>query len=192
MKVKISIIDDDGNLSCFNTDAPAAIETLCDGAGIKREDLINLRIAVIGAGGVARAVVAGLCDAGAKATIFNRTPGKAQALAEQFDAEVGEQASLARDKFDTYINCTSLGMAGGPAPDQSPLPLDTPLDESTVVFDTVYTPQQTPLIKQAEDAGAKTISGIEMFLRQASLQFERWTCKEAPLDVFKESLKKRS
>lgn len=179
------VIDDDGVLSCFNTDAPAAIETLCDGAGIKREDLKNLRIAVIGAGGVARAVVAGLCDAGANVTIFNRTPGKAQELAKIFNAEVGDKTPLERDKFDTYINCTSLGMAGGPAPNQSPLPLDTPIDESTVVFDTVYTPQQTPLIKQAEAAGAKTISGIEMFLRQASLQFERWTDKEAPMDVYR-------
>jgi len=82
-------------------------------------------------------------------------------------------------------------MAGGPAPDQSPLPLDTPLDENTVVFDTVYTPQQTPLIKQAEAAGAKAISGIEMFLRQASMQFERWTGMDASLDVFKEALKQR-
>ncbi|MCH8822065.1 MAG: shikimate dehydrogenase [Planctomycetes bacterium] len=184
------VIDDDGVVSCFNTDAPAAIESLCDGAGIKHEDLKNRRIAVIGAGGVARAVIAGLCDADAKVTIFNRTPRKAEALAELFHAEVGGKTPLELDKFEIYINCTSLGMAGGPAPDQSPLPLDAPLDKNTVVFDTVYTPQQTPLIKQAEAAGAKTISGIEMFLRQASLQFERWTCKEAPMEVFRKALNK--
>ena len=76
-------------------------------------------------------------------------------------------------------------MEGGPGADQSPLPADAPLDEKTTVFDTVYTPQRTPLIKQAEARGARTIIGLEMFLSQAAMQFERWTGKPGPMDVFR-------
>ncbi len=76
-------------------------------------------------------------------------------------------------------------MAGGPDEDRSPLPADAPLDEKTTVFDTVYTPHRTPLIQQAEARGARTIFGVEMFLTQAAMQFERWTGKEAPMDVFR-------
>ncbi|MEE8155999.1 MAG: type I 3-dehydroquinate dehydratase [Phycisphaerales bacterium] len=180
------VVEDDGSLACVNTDAPAAIDALCKGMEIERAGLEGKRAAVLGAGGVARAVVTALCDAGASVTIFNRTPGKAETLAAQHDAQVGDVAALSRDAFDVYINCTSVGMAGVPGAeeDQSPLPDDAPLDETITVFDTVYTPQRTPLIKQAEARGARTILGVEMFLSQAAMQFERWTGKEAPMDVF--------
>ena len=178
------VAEDDGTLACVNTDAPAAIDALCKGMEIERAGLEGKRAAVLGAGGVARAVVTALCDAGASVTIFNRTPGKAESLAAQFELQVGDVAALSQEAFDVYINCTSLGMAGGPDADQSPLPGDAPLDERTTVFDAVYTPQRTPLIKQAEARGARTIVGVEMFLTQAAMQFERWTGKAAPMDVF--------
>ncbi len=187
------VVGDDGTLTCVNTDAPAAIDALCKGMEIEPAGLDGKRVAVLGAGGVARAVVAALCDAGASVTIFNRTPGKAETLAAQQKAatagragvEVGDLGALSQDIFDVYVNCTSLGMAGGPDEDQSPLPDDAPLDEDTTVFDTVYTPHRTPLICQAEASGARTIFGLEMFLSQAAMQFERWTGKEGPMDVFR-------
>ncbi len=61
------------------------------------------------------------------------------------------------------------------------------LDETVTVFDTVYAPARTPLLRQAEAAGAHTIGGLDMFLRQAALQFLVWTGREAPIDVFRES-----
>jgi len=189
------VVEDDGTLVCVNTDAPAATDALCKGMEIQPAGLDGRRVAVLGAGGVARAVVMALCDAGAAVTIFNRTRQRAEALAAQQKAatvgrvgiEVGDVDALSHHRFDIYINCTSLGMAGVPGPDanQSPLPDDALLDEKTTVFDTVYTPQRTPLIKQAEARGARTIFGMEMFLSQAAMQFERWTGTEAPMDVFR-------
>ena len=79
-------------------------------------------------------------------------------------------------------------MTGGPAPDASPLPDDVVLDESITVFDTVYAPARTPLIQQAEAAGATAIGGLDMYLRQAALQFLAWTGREPPMEVFKRAI----
>jgi shikimate 5-dehydrogenase len=80
--------------------------------------------------------------------------------------------------FHAFVNCTPVGMAGGPDPDGSPLPDDVHLDDSVVVMDTVYTPRETPLIREARARGAVTVDGESMFLRQAELQSElflaRW------------------
>ena len=191
------VVNDEGSIECFNTDAPAARESLCAGMGIERSALAGLRIAVLGAGGVARAVVAGLVEYGATVVVFNRSPERAEALVASHKAAtggrgkvaVGKPDAIARDRFDVFINCTPIGMAGGPAPDESPLPDDVPLDENVTVFDTVYTPQRTPLIHQAEAHGARTISGLDMYLRQAAMQFERWTGRDAPTEAFRAALK---
>ena len=90
--------------------------------------------------------------------------------------------------FRIVVNCTPVGMAGGPAPGSSPLPDTVPLDESVTVFDTVYAPRRTPLLVQAEAAGAGAIGGLDMFLRQAARQFVMWTGHEAPIEVFRRSI----
>ncbi len=77
-------------------------------------------------------------------------------------------------------------MAGGPAPDQSPVPgsvLDA-CPPGTAVFDTVYTPIDTPMLLAARERGLPTIDGVDMFVRQAALQFEGWTGKAAPTGLF--------
>ncbi len=66
-------------------------------------------------------------------------------------------------------------MAGGPAPDESPLPDEVPLDDTVVVMDTVYTPRMTPMLRLAEDRGARIVDGMAMFVAQAEAQFEAWT-----------------
>ena len=192
------IVHDDGTLECFNTDAPAAVATLCDAMGIEEVGLAGKRVAVLGAGGVARSVIGGLSYLGATVEVFNRTRRRAQALAEGFGGgptaageparvAVGAPGSLA-GRFDVVVNCTPVGMAGGPAPQESPLPPDALLDASVTVFDTVYAPLRTPLIVAAEARGARTVTGRDMFLRQAAMQFERWTGSEAPVDVFDRAL----
>jgi 3-dehydroquinate dehydratase/shikimate dehydrogenase len=158
-------------LACANTDAPAASAVLP--AGMRR-------VAVLGAGGVARAVVAGLVADGAEVTVCGRTPARARALAEAFGAASATPEALATGGFDVFVNCTPLGMEGGPAPDASPLPDDVPLDDTVTVFDTVYTPERTPLIRDAEARGARVITGLDMFMRQAALQFETWTGAPPP------------
>ncbi|MCH8150828.1 MAG: type I 3-dehydroquinate dehydratase [Planctomycetes bacterium] len=191
------VVSDEGFIECFNTDAPAAREALCAGMGIERSALAGVRIAVLGAGGVARAVVAGLVEYGATVVVFNRSPERAEALVASHKAAtggrgkvaVGKPDAIAGDRFDVFINCTPIGMAGGPAADESPLPDDVPLDENVTVFDTVYMPQRTPLIQQAQAHGARAISGLDMYLRQAAMQFERWTGCQAPTEAFAAALK---
>lgn len=188
------IVGSAGGLACTNTDCPAAIEALCAGMGPR--NVQGKQVALLGAGGVARAVLAGLVDAGAAVTVFNRTPARAEALVEEFGGRetasgkrgqvmIGQRESMSGGRFEIIINCTPIGMAGGPDPDGSPLPEDAPVDDGVTVFDTVYAPPRTPLLRAAEARGARIVSGIDMFIRQAALQFEMWTGKTVPQQIFR-------
>ena len=147
---------------------------------IKKHDLHNSTVAVIGAGGVGRAVVAGLTDVGAKITIYNRTVSKAQALAEEFKCKYAGLDALSQIDVKIIINCTSIGMH--PNVEATPLPQDY-LKKEMVVFDTVYNPAETLLIKQAMQAGAKTIDGISMFVNQALAQFKIFTGRDGNAEI---------
>jgi 3-dehydroquinate dehydratase/shikimate dehydrogenase len=190
-------VADDGAVACSNTDAPAALASLCAAMALEPSGLAAATVAVLGAGGVARAVAAAVSHTGAKVTVFGRSRWRVEALAAALNEQptasgepaqvvAGMPQALTSDTFDVYVNCTPLGMAGGPAPEQSPLSEDVPLNEGITVLDCVYAPQRTPLIVQAEAAGARAVSGMDMFLRQAAMQFERWTGREAPMDVFRQ------
>ena len=144
------------------------------------------RILVLGAGGAARAVIAGLALAGAHVTIANRTHDKAAQLANQFNARAisGSNQSrvesvllqnLSAHSFNAIVNCTSAGMTGGGGESIDPLPEAFQITNSMVVMDTVYRPRETPLLKRARSVGAVIVDGTEMFLRQAALQFELFT-----------------
>jgi 3-dehydroquinate dehydratase/shikimate dehydrogenase len=194
---------DPGGLRCANTDGPAAVEALCDAMAVAPDGLTGRRVAVLGAGGVARAVVAALALAGAEIVVFNRDRARAEALAAALAGKprpdggttavtVGESAALAGGGFEVVINCTPIGMDGGPAPDRSPLDAlggeTMPLNDRVAVFDTVYTPRRTPLIREAEARGARTVTGDEMFVRQAALQLEMWTGAPAPMELYRRRL----
>ncbi|MCH2161572.1 MAG: type I 3-dehydroquinate dehydratase [Phycisphaerales bacterium] len=187
------VVGDDGSLRCLNTDAPAAVDALVGGMGIAHEDLAGKRIAVLGAGGVARAVSVGLADAGAKVVVVNRTRENADRMVDDLDGgdgriTSGDVSELACGCFHAFVNCTPVGMVGGPAPDESPLPDDVALDDGVTVFDTVYTPARTPLIAEAEARGSRVVSGTEMFLGQARRQFEAWTGQPVPDGAFEDRL----
>ncbi len=193
------IVGSAGALICANTDAPAAVGALCDGMKITESELGRKTIAILGAGGVARAVVAGLSEIGSNLVIFNRDPARAEELAAAFHdrktrsggtshVATGRIDGLSCACFDIIINCTPVGMLGGPDPNGLPLALDgaadRAIDETVTVFDTVYAPIETPLIKVAKQRGAKVVTGELMFIKQAAMQFEEWTGQEAPLQVF--------
>jgi 3-dehydroquinate dehydratase/shikimate dehydrogenase len=184
---------------CSNTDAPAVLAALCAGMGVEAADLAGKSVAVVGAGGVGRAVVAAVSHTGARVTVFDVVRGRVEALAKAFDGQptaaggpaqvtAGLPQALTGGGFEVYVNCTPLGMAGGAAPEKSPLPEGVPLGPGVTVFDCVYTPKRTPLIEQAEAAGATAVSGLDMFLRQAGMQFEQWTGAAAPLEVFEKAI----
>jgi 3-dehydroquinate dehydratase/shikimate dehydrogenase len=179
------IIDPESrSVRACNTDALAGIESLAEALGRASDDLRGLRVAVLGAGGVARAMAWACANAGAQVVVVNRTHDRAVELAASFDGRSGERgpmrveaghaASIGCGCFHAIINATPLGMKDGPAPDESPIPDDVALD-GVVVMDTVYVPERTPLVQQATSRGARVVTGVGMFMRQAALQFELWT-----------------
>ena len=188
------VVGSAGGLECLNTDCPAAIESLCAGMHIDRKELARKTVAVIGAGGVARAIIAGLRDVGSRITVFNRSYESAARVAEAFasrettsgDAGVHAKAldEITKERFDAIVNCTPIGMTGGPMPDDLPVPREVIMDDSVTVMDTVYTPERTPLIQEAEARGARAVTGVDMFVRQAALQFEKWTGVPGPAATF--------
>jgi 3-dehydroquinate dehydratase/shikimate dehydrogenase len=162
--------------SGYNTDYAGAMDALCAALNVGKHDLHSVTVAVVGAGGVARAVVAGLADVGAKVTIYNRTLTKAQALSEEFKCKYAPLDELSRMDTQVIINCTSIGMY--PDVDSAPVPAEC-LKADMTVFDTVYNPAETLLLKQASQAGATNVSGTEMFIRQAMAQYKLFIGTEA-------------
>jgi len=176
-----------GIVSGYNTDYAGAMDALTSVLQIGRHDLHSMKVAVIGAGGVARAVVAGLADVGAHITIYNRTVAKAQALADEFNCCCAPLDRLKRMDAQVVINCTSIGMF--PNVEASPVGAEC-IKANMAVFDTVYNPLQTKLLKDAQATGAKTINGAEMFVRQAMAQYRIFIGRDADPDVMRKTVHK--
>ena len=174
-----------GSVSAYNTDYAGAMDALTQAMGAGRHDLHSVSVAVVGAGGVGRALVAGLVDVGAKVTIYNRTVEKAGSLADEFGCKYAGLDTLESMDAKVIINCTSIGMH--PNVDESPIPAKC-LKSDMVVFDTVYNPLETLLLKQAKAAGAKTVSGAEMFVRQAMAQYKLFTGDEPNENLMRQTV----
>jgi len=177
--------------AAFNTDAPAALESLSgvlpaghDGSPGRLE---NRTVLLLGAGGVARSLAFALRQAGAHVLITNRTADRAQKLA----ADAGASAVAWEDRngtaADILINCTSVGMH--PNVDDMPV-LPSALRTGLVVMDTVYTPENTLLIKEARQHHCHVRTGVDMFVRQAALQFKLFTGLDAPMDLMAKLVKR--
>ena len=162
----------DGKLYGFNTDVAGVIRPL-----EKRIKLQGAKIAVIGAGGAARAAVFGLVEQGAEVFVVNgMLHEQAVALARKAKAKSLKQEQFAKGRYDVLINATPCGMAGN----KQPLPIAENELNAGLVFDMVYNPLETPLLKLAKERGIPVISGMEMFVQQGARQFEIWTGKPAP------------
>jgi 3-dehydroquinate dehydratase/shikimate dehydrogenase len=162
----------DGKLYGFNTDTAGIVRPL-----EQRITLEGAKVLVLGAGGAARAAVFGLKERGCEVFILNRSLATAQKLARRAKARTLKRVDLKKSTFDVIINATPLGMGNTK---------DTPLNENEInaryVFDMIYDPPETRLMKLAKARGAQLIPGIEMFVHQAARQFEIWTGKPAPWD----------
>lgn len=169
--------------SGYNTDYAGAIDALAQTLGTNRHGLHGKSVAVLGAGGASRAVVAGLCDVGAKVTIYNRTLEKGRLLAEEFHCGFAGLLPSTKVPDDIVVNCTSIGMH--PNVNDTPLSPDN-FRSGMVVFDTVYNPLDTRLLKEARSAGAIPIRGVEMFIRQAMAQFRLFTGRQANEGIVRE------
>jgi 3-dehydroquinate dehydratase/shikimate dehydrogenase len=161
----------DGKLYGFNTDVAGIVVPL-----EQRLTLQGAKVLIAGAGGAARAAAFGLKNKGAEVFITNRTPEHAQTLARQSKSKYMKRADVAKSTFDVIINATPVGMGNGK---QSPLE-DKELN-TRYLFDLVYSPAETRLIKMARAKNIPVISGLEMFVQQGARQFEIWTGKPAPV-----------
>ena len=179
--VNTVVRDRDGKLHGFNTDVAGVTDPL-----ERRLSLSGARILLLGAGGAARAAAFGLAEKGASVAILNRTPKPAQTLAEQAGATVLRREDLLREHFDVLVNATPLGMTGFDG--ASPLRADEL--RADLVFDLVYNPLETPLLRLASEQGLGVIRGLEMFVAQGARQLEIWTGNTPPYDVMREAVQR--
>jgi len=190
-----TVVNDDGELRGYNTDAPGFLKALLE-QGVEPR---GKNIVVIGAGGASRAVSYILAENDASLTILNRQLELdwAEDIAELIREDFGKKVRVLELTKDfladalrgahILVNATSVGMS--PAVDASPVPAEL-LRPDMYVFDVVYNPVMTRLLREASEAGAHTISGVDMLIWQGVLAFEKWTGHSAPVDIMrKEALK---
>lgn len=175
----------DRRLRAYNTDYAGALDAITAGMGIERKDLRGVPVALVGAGGVARAIVAGLTDLGARVTIYNRTVERAQELAAEFGCQSGGLDALPGLDARLLVNCTSIGMH--PHVEATPVAAAY-LKPDMTVFDTVYNPAETLLLQQAKAKGARTIDGVAMFVNQAAAQFHLFTGQSANTTLMRKTV----
>jgi 3-dehydroquinate dehydratase/shikimate dehydrogenase len=162
----------DRRMQGHNTDCLAAVCSMADALGCLPVELSGLTVDVLGTGGAARAGVYGLAVFGCRVTIYGRSPEKTRRLAEEFDAQTAPWEDRGRRSGHVLINCTSLGM--WPEVHASPMPPEG-FAGCRLVFDLIYNPLQTRLLRDATDTGCVTLNGLDTFVRQAAAQFELWT-----------------
>ena len=186
-----TIVNDDGVLTGYNTDATGFLQALLE-KGIRPE---GKNIVILGAGGASRAISFILAERGGNLVILNRTLDKAKEWVSRLSKILNREAKalkldeenlvVAMEKADILINATSVGMS----PDETLVPAQL-LKPGLIIFDIVYNPIKTRLLREAEAAGGQTISGLDMLVWQGAMAFEKWTGKAAPLELMKEEVVK--
>lgn len=185
-----TLVNNDGVLTGFNTDASGFLQALLE-RGITAK---GKKAIILGAGGAARGIGFILAEKGAHLVFLNRHLPRAEELARRiaqiFQKKV--QALMLNEEnlgkvlagADILVNTTSVGMA--PGRDETPVPARL-LRSGLMVYDIVYNPLQTRLLKEAETVGAGTIGGIDMLVWQGALAFEKWTGRQAPFALMRET-----
>ena len=183
----------DGKLIGDNTDAAGFLSDLKRFLTTKAQRHGDSKVLVLGAGGSARAVVYALLNDGWDVTIAARRIEQAQQLAQSFpncelptlapgaSAGVTNLTDLRPSTFDLIVNTTPIGMS--PSVDQSLLPESTTFSKETIVYDLVYNPRETKLVRDARAQGCPATTGLGMLIEQAALAFELWTGHNPPRDV---------
>jgi len=182
-----TVSNKEGIFKGYNTDMDGFLEPFKE----KKLNIANTKVLLLGAGGAARAIVAGFAkEKAGSITIANRTLENAKSLSE-FSKKVGlnsnaikiEDVNDSAKDYDIIVNATSVGLRNEP----SPISLDG-INEKTIVYDIVYMPMNTDFIKKAKDNGSIVIFGYEMLLGQAVRSFEIWHDMEAPYNAMKKAL----
>jgi 3-dehydroquinate dehydratase/shikimate dehydrogenase len=180
-----TVVREGDELRGYNTDANAALAPLGD-----LIDLRGARVALLGAGGAARALLWSLRESGARTTVFARDAERASVVAEKFDAQSRTLAGARFDSFDLVINATPLGTRGARAAETAATAEQ--LRGVRVVYDLVYNPSETRFLREARAAGCESVvGGLAMLVAQAAAQFELWTGERAPVEVMRDAAEKQ-
>jgi len=188
------VLGESGGWTGYNTDYRAALDSLEEAMG--KEDIPDApspldrkQVLILGAGGVARSIAFGAARRGASVTITNRHDERATGLAKEVGCRAAPWSQRATMVADVIVNCTPVGMH--PEVDDTPMPPSAFPRSSIVVFDTIYHPENTMMLKLARERGCTTRTGVDMFIRQAALQFKLYTGQSAPTDVMRAALKRK-
>ena len=197
--VNTVVVTEKQELIGYNTDTYGFLHALQQDGGF---DVRGHDALVLGAGGVSRAVCAVLLREGvASLTLANRTTARAEALLADLDtrgvpmqASSLDSAALAdalsgRGTLGLIVNCTSLGMLHGPAEEASSISGEL-IPSGAMVYDLVYNPPVTPMMRLAQQAGARTLGGLPMLVYQGAQGFRLWTGLDAPVDVMMKAAKR--
>ena len=172
-----TVFNKDGVLWGYNSDCAGAVNALSAKTVIKGKD-----VAVIGAGGGARAIGFGLKQEGGIVTIINRTESRGEKLARDLGCRFRPLAELKELPYQIVVNATPAGMT----PDVNSMPLAPRLiDPEMIVMDMVYNPLQTRFLKEAQSIGCTIVDGVSMFVHQGAVQFELWTSRKAPVNLMR-------
>lgn len=186
-----TIVNQEGQLIGHNTDASGFLKALKQEGGF---DPRGKAVLVLGAGGAARAVGFALMKAEAESIAIAElvAPPKAAELADslktmgstQITTLPWEEPALAKElaNCDLLINCTPMGMKHSHDEQLSPVKANS-IPTGIFVYDVVYNPPETPLLREAKQAGAKALGGLSMLVHQGAISFESWTGKQAPVDL---------
>ncbi len=185
-----TVKNENGRLVGYNTDGEGAMRALEQKVG----QLSGKKVVLLGAGGAARAIAFNLCMRDAALTIANRTLARAKDLAFDIQRALGKRVTVigvrppelsrALKDANILINATTVGMYPRT---RETLVNARMMHENLLVFDIVYQPLYTRLLREARRARAKTLTGLEMLVQQAALSFEIWTGKQAPLEVMRQT-----
>lgn len=175
-----TIVNHDGRLCGFNSDSPGAMAAL-----LEKTPVIHRKVAVIGAGGAARALAHGVITQGGQLTIVNRSHHRGRRLADEVGGDFCPLSEFYGAGVEILINTTSVGMA--PETDRMPVS-HACLRPGMTVMDIVYNPLETQLLRAARTAGCTLVDGVAMFVHQGAFQFQRWTGRKAPVQLMKKTV----
>lgn len=180
-----TVINHQGILSGFNSDWIGAINALEEATALS-----NKNVALVGAGGAARAIAYGLKQRKSNVTVYNRSESRGLNLAKTFGQNFGgKPESIRRDNsFDIIINATSVGYDD---PKETILKCKNLFHKNTVVLDIVFSPLETTFLKVAKSSGCITIPGYRMLIHQALFQFQKFTGEKAPFSIMEQALKRQ-
>ena len=165
----------------YNTDCSGAISALEACTSLQGKNVL-----ILGSGGSAKAIGYGVKEKGGKLTVtYNKNKERGESLSKELDCELAHARDAGTRAIDVLINCSPVGMS--PNITESPF-LARDFKEGMVVFDSVYNPLETRLLREAKSAGCTVIPGYELFINQAARQFELWTGQSAPINTLREVL----